>query len=316
MRPIVRASWGVRWLLLFALAGCGRYNFGQPDASADTLNGDARGDAAAWPTGPFNAPQLVAALSQPGHDDDPTATGDGLEMYYQTDIGGAAVGYADIWMATRASTNDPWGTPSAAAVFNSTDEDQAPGITTDGLTMYFTSRRPGGPGGSMNSNIWVSTRASRTDAWSTPVVDINLSTTYDDFEPQPDASHTHLVFYTYITATEKDLYESTRPNTSSPWSTPVPITELNTSGAERSPFLSPDGLTIYFSSDRNSGSAGVNDMFYATRTSTTQPFGTPVAMTEINTANDDDDPWLSSDGRILMMTSDRSGDYEIYEARR
>lgn len=30
------------------------------------------------------------------------------------------------------------------------------------------------------------------------------------------------------------------------WTTPVPITELNTAGWENGPWLSDDGLTIYF----------------------------------------------------------------------
>jgi hypothetical protein len=57
-------------------------------------------------------------------------------------------------------------------------------------------------------------------------------------------------------------------------------------------------------------------MYVATRSTASEPFGTPVPVTELNTANDDDDPWLSADGHILLMTSDRSGNYEIYEARR
>lgn len=168
----------------------------------------------------------------------------------------------------------------------------------------------------MNSNLWVSTRSSLTASWTTPIVETTLSSTSDEFEPQPDATHTRLVFYRSQSATDKDLFEATRPDTASPWGTPVALTELNTAGAERSPYLTPDGLTIYFSSDRDSTMAGVNDIYVATRPSLTQPFGTPAPVSELNTANDDDDPWISTDGRILLMTSDRSGNYEIYEARR
>jgi hypothetical protein len=54
---------------------------------------------------------------------------------------------------------------------NSPFRDTRMAIRSDGLEMIFTSSRPGGigPAGKLTLNLWVSTRASTRDRWSTPV---------------------------------------------------------------------------------------------------------------------------------------------------
>jgi hypothetical protein len=53
---------------------------------------------------------------------------------------------------------------------NSPFRDTRMAIRSDGLEMIFTSNRPGGVGPArLNLNLWVSTRASTLDRWSTPV---------------------------------------------------------------------------------------------------------------------------------------------------
>jgi len=60
----------------------------------------------------------------------------------------------------------PWGDPvNLGPVVNSPSNDQHPAISKDGLSLYITSDRPGGLGG---SDIWVSQRASSGDPWGAP----------------------------------------------------------------------------------------------------------------------------------------------------
>jgi Tol biopolymer transport system component len=302
-------------LLLFS-AACGRYQFASLDGSAGD-DGIADDDATVE-LSKFNTPIVITALSHPLTDDDPTITGDGLELYFASERGGAATGYADIYVSSRATTFSAWSAPTPVAELNSVDEDQSPGITADGLTIYFSSRRATAsiPGGS--ANTWVATRPDRTSAWSAPQLVLEVSSTMDEFEPQPDASNTSLVFYRQINSTDRDIFLSTRANTSATWSTPAPIAEINTIGIERSPFLSADGLTIWFSSDRPSTTgSGINDIYVAKRTTTSVAFDAPVPEDELNSADDDDDPSLTSDARIIVFTrSTPPNSYEIYEARR
>jgi hypothetical protein len=62
----------------------------------------------------------------------------------------------DLWVSTRESTDDPWGTPvNLGPVVNSPFFDGAPALSRDGTTLYFTSERPGGIG---KRDLYVSTR--------------------------------------------------------------------------------------------------------------------------------------------------------------
>jgi hypothetical protein len=53
-----------------------------------------------------------------------------------------------------------------------------------------------------------------------------------------------------------DIYVATRPNTSLPFGTAVPVTEVNTPANEGDPFITADGTTLYFDSDRPGGTGG------------------------------------------------------------
>lgn len=65
----------------------------------------------------------------------------------------------DLWVATRASTSEPWTTPvNLGLVVNSQFIDAGSALSFDGTTLYFHSPfRPGNVGGTM-FDIWVSTR--------------------------------------------------------------------------------------------------------------------------------------------------------------
>lgn len=86
-----------------------------------------------------------------------------------------------------------------------------------------------------------------------------------------------------------------------PWGPPVAIGELNTTFLEYGPQLSSDGLTLYFDSNR----AGDEDLYVATRPSRTAPFGMPVRLANLTTANAEGDPSLSTDALELM--------YDVFE---
>ncbi len=94
---------------------------------------------------------------------------DGLELYFN-EYGvprPGGYGYADIWVTTRATTNDVWGEPvNLGEAINSSYYDSCPCLSSDGLVLFFHGWRPGGPG---PEDIWVSTRSSTSDVWSSAV---------------------------------------------------------------------------------------------------------------------------------------------------
>src|SRR6185295_12903280 len=59
-----------------------------------------------------------------------------------------------------------WSLPqNLGASINSASNEQHPALSPDGLSLYFSSDRPGGAGG---FDLWVSRRASTPSSWQSP----------------------------------------------------------------------------------------------------------------------------------------------------
>ena len=92
----------------------------------------------------------------------PCISADDLELYF---VSGRLKGYGDydLWVTTRATVNDDWGTPvNLGAAINSPYLECDPVISADGLSLFFSSTRPGGRS---VQDIYVSRRATRKDPW-------------------------------------------------------------------------------------------------------------------------------------------------------
>jgi WD40-like Beta Propeller Repeat. len=105
------------------------------------------------------------------------------------------------------------------------------------------------------------------------------------------------------------------------WSAPLNVVELNTTYNDSYPFLSRDGLTIYFTSNRVEGGLGGDDLWFATRESVDDPWGTPHNMGAlINTASNDSLPFLAPNEHVMYFHSDRipgsCGEGDIWMTRR
>jgi hypothetical protein len=285
----------------------------------------------------FDAPVLVAELASTSRTDNPTLTSDLLEIYFTTD---RVSGNGDVWYATRATPDAPFGTPAAVTAVNGDTFETSSAISGDGLTLWFGSDRVGGAGG---IDIWVSQRASRTSAWSTPVDVLSLNSPADDI-PRPPGQHALVMPMSSELATPNryQTYLAARPNTGAPFAAPVPIPNLDyTDSSTVDGFLTDDGLTMFFSSapvtppadaatpvdagkvdagrtvDAGKGGdagAASSDLFVAFRRSTSEDFVETETLTDLNTPADERDPWLSPDGTTLYFTSDRGGVLNIYTA--
>ena len=99
----------------------------------------------------FSTPQLVAELSSSAIDEDPTFTGDLLEVCFMSNRAGTK----DIWTSHRAAATDAWAPPVRVAELSSPSDDWGPALTPDGLAIWFATDRVGG-----RAQLW---RASRAD---------------------------------------------------------------------------------------------------------------------------------------------------------
>jgi hypothetical protein len=286
----------------------------------------------------FAAPVAVTELGSPARTDNPTLTGDLLEIYFTTD---RVSGNGDVWFATRSTPSAPFGTPAPVTAVNGDSFETSSAISTDGLTLWFGSDRAGGVG---TNDIWVSQRSTRASAWSTPVNVVALNSAADDI-PRPPGEHALVMpmASTKVTpdnpsGTNYQTYLATRATTGAPFGAPMAIPEL--AYADRSTvdgFLTDDGLTMFFSSapvaEAADGAvapidggkpidggrpidAGVanSDLFVAWRLSPSEPFSVTQPLDDLNSTADERDPWLSPDGTTLYFTSDRGGALNIYTA--
>jgi hypothetical protein len=308
-------------LLVLLLAACGRIGY-EPVASdgGGGAEGDAsRPDAAppdagapdAEPLGPFGAPLVVAALVSTALDDDPTLTEDRLEMFFNSNRPGG-LGSGDIWVTRRTAAIDPWGPPEAVTELSSSAHDTTPEVSADGLTIYLSSERAGGAGA---GDIWRSTRPARDLPWTAPVRVTELSTASDERSPTLLDADLTMLFSSDRPggAGGHDIYVTARSAVADPWGAASLVVELSSPGYDSEPAPWRGGLELLFASDR--GGAGT-DLYASRRPSLGSPWEPPLPVEELNSTADDDDPWVSADGRYIVFASSRGGDNDIYEAFR
>jgi hypothetical protein len=260
------------------------------------------------PLGPFGPPTIIAELADVAVDDDPTITADRLELFFNSDRA-PGPGGGDIFVTTRASVSAPWGTPTVVPELSSTSGETTPKISSDGLTIYFASDRLGA-----GYDLFVSTRASRTSAWSTPSAVVELNTAFRETGASMSPTELSLVL-TSDRDGNTDSYLATRTSPTAAWSTPVAIAEANSPGYEADPCLTHQDRVLVFESDRP-GSDGLGDLYIATRASSAVPFDPPVPLTELNSPTYEEDAFISDDLHYVLFSSYRSGNWEIYEASR
>lgn len=92
----------------------------------------------------------------------------------------------------------------------------------------------------------------------------------------------------------------------SEWSPPVNLSPaVNTSSRDTWPAISPNGLSLYFSSPRPGG-LGNQDIYVTRRASLDSPWGTPQSLgPAINSPVRENNPTFSPDGHWLIFGSDR-----------
>src|SRR5688572_13573992 len=103
---------------------------------------------------------LGAIVNSAGDDAGSSISKDGLRLYFASNRPGGS-GALDLYVARRASPNDPWGPPqNLGPRVNSPSSEQTVWISPDDLRLYFASDRAGGSGG---LDLYVSERLDRNN---------------------------------------------------------------------------------------------------------------------------------------------------------
>ena len=300
-------------LVLVLLGGCGRIGFDAfadrgPDAGA--IDG-AGGDAA--PLGPFSSAVDVLELNQGAvNSEDPSLTDDLLEVVFSSTRPGG-VGGVDVWTSTRASIGGGWAVPVLAAAINTASDDTTPEISGDGLTLVVASNRPGGSG---LYDLYVATRASRGTSWSAPARITELASSADEFAGSLAPDRRGLVFASSRTGGvgAGDIYETTRSSSTDSWNAPTTVS-IDSTVDDSAPWLSADGRTLYFGSTR-AGGQGMQDIWIAIRPTPADAWTPPGVVSELSSADNDSDPWLSPDQRTVFFSRQAGSMRNIFMATR
>jgi Tol biopolymer transport system component len=132
---------------------------------------------------------------------------------------------------------------------NSSYADGAPSLSTDGLSLFFHSERPGGRG---DGDLWVTTRKALDAPWPAPQ---NLGPVVNSrtWEGGPSISADgRVLFFTSRRpggAGEMDLWVTRRAASDDAWTQPVNLGPfVNSTLEDGSSCICADGSTLYFNS--------------------------------------------------------------------
>jgi len=198
-------------------------------------------------------------------------------------------------------------------------------FSCDGLEMFTSSIRPDGYG---SYDIYVLRRDSKDAEWRPPEnLGPAVNSQYEDtFSCISDDG---LVLYFSSKRIGEvwfyDIYMTTRATRNDPWNQAVNIGPNinNPSYTDGEPWISPDGLELYFESYRPGG-YGLSDIYVARRPTTSDPWDAPINLGPlVNSAYTEQWLSLSPDGLLLFFNDVdapyRPGGYgsnDIWMARR
>ncbi|HVD98278.1 MAG TPA: OmpA family protein [Cytophagaceae bacterium] len=199
---------------------------------------------------------------------------------------------------------------------NSSYSDHSPVISQDGKTLYYTSRRADQPGekeeldGEPFEDIFVTQKIDSL-TWSKPE-SLNLNTTGHDATCQLYDNDTKMIIYRFEHG--GDIYYCEKEGTS--WSKPKSFPNINTKKFESSAFITADGKTVYFSTDRYKKNDDL-DIYYIVKDDKGNWSKIKELKGGINTKFDEDAPFLTPDGKTMYFSSrgnHNMGGFDIFKS--
>ncbi|HEX5059818.1 MAG TPA: hypothetical protein VFV99_10690 [Kofleriaceae bacterium] len=187
-----------------------------------------------------------------------------------------------------------------------------PTLTDDLLEIYFDTDRLG------DDDIFFAKRAKTTDPWGPPTLVANINTTSRESDPElsPDGLTLYFSSDRGGGMGGDDIYMTKRTSRTAAWMTETRVTSLNSAGSDDAPTMDGTKQRVVFFSTRTGG-AGGGDLYEAKANGAT--WTTPARITELNTASNDYDPFLTSSGLGMFFDSDRTGgmgQQDLYETYR
>ncbi|MBN1972157.1 MAG: discoidin domain-containing protein [Sedimentisphaerales bacterium] len=244
---------------------------------------------------------------------------DVLCMYFQSGGG--------VYMATRDTKYDSWSTVvnlGVPTVVNDLCTILKPfpimtgWMTGDGLEVYC----------GWNYDLWMMKRPAVGADWSAPLnIGSPVNTSWDEIWSTISSDGLELYFSGYRSGSayvrpggqgDADLWVTKRTTRNDPWGTPVNLGAIvNSSSQDARPYLSADGLALFFDSQRPGG-CGSGDLYVTRRATRTSPWGLPMNLgPTVNSVFFDEGVSVSPDGSAIRWDCARLGGYgsnDIWQA--
>ncbi|NVB84522.1 MAG: hypothetical protein HOV81_39470 [Kofleriaceae bacterium] len=169
---------------------------------------------------PFTLTKLTA-LNSPADEDSAEISADGKTIYFASDR--VTAGSDDIYVSTFTSS---WSMPTVVASLSSTGNDGDLAVSPDGLTAVVLNTAG-------QNKFLFHTRASTTAPFGAPAQHAELHITADIAAPTITNDAQTIYFHAGST---RDLYVAHLQGNGT-YTTPVPVTELNTTGRDAAPFV-------------------------------------------------------------------------------
>jgi len=225
---------------------------------------------------------------------------DGLTLAFNS----FRTGNQEIYLATRSNTSEGFGDPiMLPPPVNSQGLDYCPTIARGGR-LYFTSARDGVGGDP--GDIYVSKLGP--NGWSEPQrlgpqINVNGMVEVAPTFYQDDEGREVMLFSRFpvgpFTGVGGKIYQSIDGG-------PATLVQGGPNGVssegDNRPSVSHDGKTIFWDSLRT-GTLGGNDVWYATRSSTSEPWGPAVHLGQLSSDANDTRPFISRNGETLIISA-------------
>ncbi|MFO0981400.1 MAG: hypothetical protein U1E76_06530 [Planctomycetota bacterium] len=250
----------------------------------------------------WDTPQSIGQPTNSADDETrPALSYAGDWMFYEVGEVGAN---ADIWMAPIV---EGVAQPGHPAPFNSAQDDISP-FCDDGRYLYFASNRAGGRGGFDLFRAPLTPNGAG-DAEPLPG-DVNTAANEVDPAIRPGTLDLYFASDRRGRRPGYDLYRAIA--TTDGYHASEPLTALNSSDDEREPGFSPDGMVVFFASNRAGGIGGF-DLWRSL-----EDHGkllAPENVAALNSQADDRSPCPAAEGFSLLFASSRdNGHLDIYRA--
>ena len=219
---------------------------------------------------PWGPAQNMSVINSTFADSLPMLSYDDHVMFFQSTRTEGACGKGDIWMTRRRDKrSQDWEVPiNLGCGLNTGANETAPAFfenpETGEVTLYYGSDRPGGLG---DFDVYASVvgeggyfgPGGLVREFSSSRRDTRIFISRDGLEA-------------FVTSDRLngqgliDIWTSTRDTLSDTWPTPIDVpSPVNSTCDDGSPWLSRDGTTLYFFSNRADFGCGTRDIWYTTR---------------------------------------------------